>query len=185
MNYKKYILVAAFALTVVISCYGSFWLEQRRTHSLRVEEAVKSIKDTLLSDPNYIVTEYTLVKAIQPDMSNPGSFLDRLNEGLQVTVRKLGRHGPPNWSIKLDRILRRLPRFLRPSASLYLHPADYYWIGITVVEPTPDEFERLKKQVLSLGIARDIRIDINPHFPDTEDNQLSSGRWSDGAAIAR
>jgi hypothetical protein len=152
INYKKYILVVAFALTVVIASYGSFWLGQKRTHSLRVEEAVKRIEGTLLSDPNYIVTERPVVKAIQPDITNPSSFLDCLNQGLQVTVRQLGRHGPPDWSI------------LRPSPSLYLHPTDYYWIGIAVVEPAPEEFEKLKKQVSSLGIARDIRVDIDPYF---------------------
>ena len=165
---KKYILVIVFILTAIIALYGSFWLKQKRTHSLRVEKAIKRIEDALLSDPNYIVTERPVVKAIQPDMSNPSSFILYPNQGLQVSVIKLIKHGPPDWGIKLDKIFKRFPSFLRPSPNFYLYSTEYNRIGITVVEPTTDELQKIKEQVMSLGISHDIRIVFSPFYPDRE-----------------
>ena len=165
---KKYILVVVLALTLVITLHGSYMLKQKRTHSLRVEKAIKCIEEALYADPNYIVTEGPVVKVKGPDISDPSSFLHYLHQGLQVSVRKLERHGPPSWAIKLDIMLKRLPSILRPNRNLYLKSSEYNWIGITAVEPTTEELQKLKDQVLSLSISRDIEISFSPYYPDRE-----------------
>ena len=165
---KKYIPVIIFVLTAIIALYGSFWLKQKRTHSFRVEEAIKRIEETLSSDPNYTVTERIVIKAKEPDFL----ALDNLiNQNLQVCVSKGIRKGPPDWAIQLDKVFKRFPSFLRPSRDLYLNSTEYNWIGITVVEPTTEELQKLKEQVMALRISHDIRIDITPFYPNREQIQ--------------
>jgi len=147
-----------------------------RTHSHRLDKAFTSIIEILSADPNYFVTERIVIKAKEPDFWD----IDYLNQGLQVCVWKGFRKGPPNWGIKLDKIIRKLPRFLRLNRNLYLYTTEDNWINITAVEPIPDELELLKSQVTSIGLPRDIRIQFSSFFPDRKQNQQLSGRQVDG-----
>ncbi|MCP4262870.1 MAG: hypothetical protein GY774_35975 [Planctomycetes bacterium] len=156
-------IVVVLATSIVL--YGSFWLKQKRTHSLRVEQAIKRIEVTLLADPNYIVTERIVIKAKEPNFFD----LDYLiNQSLQVCVSKGIRKGPPGWGIQLDKMFKRFPNFLRPNQDLYLYSTEYNWIGITAVEPTEEDLQKLKEQVMSLRISNDIRIAFSPFYPDRQ-----------------
>jgi hypothetical protein len=166
-------------LIILIVAYGSFCLWQYRTHSHRLEKAITSIIDTLSADPNYIVTERIVIQAKGPNLSDPAYFLDYLNQSLQVCVKKGIRKGPPSWGIKLDKMFRRFPSFFRPSRDLYLYSTEYNWIGITAVEPIPDELQKLKEQVMSLGISHDIRIVFSTFYPERERirRERLDGQW--------
>ena len=170
------IWIPVTTLIILIVAYVLFRLWQYRTHSHRLDKAITSIIETLSADPNYIVTERIVIRAKEPDFWD----IDYLNQGLQVCVSKGFRKGPPNWGIKLDKIVRKLPRFLRPSRNLYLYTTEDNWINITAVEPIPDELELLKSQVTSIGLPRDIRIQFSSFFPDRKQNQQLSGRQVDG-----
>ena len=170
------IWIPVTTVIILIMAYGVFRLWQYRTHSHRLDKAFTSIIETLSADPNYIVTEHIVTRAKEPDFWD----IDYLNQGFQVCVMKGFRKGPPNWGIKLDKIVRKLPRFLRPSRNLYLYTTEDNWINITAVEPIPDELELLKSQVTSIGLPRDIRIQFSSFFPDRNQNQQLSGRQVDG-----
>jgi hypothetical protein len=164
-------------LIILIVAYGLFRLRQYRTHSHRLDKAITSIIDTLSADPNYVVTERIVINATERYPSDPTYLLDSLKQSLQVCVRKGLRKGPPGWGIKLDKFVRKLPRFLRLSRNLYLYTIEDNWIIITVVEPIPEELQLLKSQVTSIGLPRDIRIQFSSFFPDRK--QLL-GRQVDG-----
>ncbi|MHC4583279.1 MAG: hypothetical protein ACYS3N_02055 [Planctomycetota bacterium] len=175
------IWIPVTTLIILIVAYGLFRLWQYRTHSHRLDKAITSIIDTLSADPNYIVTERIVIKVTERNLSDPTYFLDYLNQSLQVCVRKGIRKGPPSWGIKLDKIVRKLPRFLRPSRNLYLYTTEDNWINITAVEPIlPDELQLLKSQVTSIGLPRDIRIQFSSFFPDRKQNQQLLGRKVNG-----
>ncbi len=156
-------------LLILIVAYGLFRLWQYRTHSHRLDKAYTRIIDTLSADPNYFVTERIVTKAKEPD------FLDLdylINQGLQVSVVKGITKGPPSWGIKLDKIVRKLPRFLRPNRNLYLYSTGHHWIFITAVEPaTIEELQKLSEQVMSLNISRDIHIYFSSYSPKREQVQ--------------
>ncbi len=92
----------------------------------------------------------------------------RINQSLQVCVSKGIRKGPPGWGIQLDKMFKRFPNFLRPNQDLYLYSTEYNWIGITAVEPTEEDLQKLKEQVMSLRISNDIRIAFSPFYPDRQ-----------------
>jgi hypothetical protein len=177
-NWKIWIPVAT--VIMLIAAYGLFRLWQYRTHGRRVDKAITRIIETLLADSYYSVTERMVIKAKEPDFLD----IDHLNQGLQVCVTKGFKKGPPSWGIKLDKIVRKLPRFLRPSRNLYLYTTEDNWINITAVEPATEELEKLKKQVTSLGISRDIRIQFSSYFADRKQDrkqiQQLSGRHANG-----
>ena len=166
-KYIRKIWIPIATVIILIAVYGLFRLRQYRTHSRRLDKAMTSIIDTLSADPNYTVTERIVTKAKEPDFLD----IDYLNQGLHVCVRKGFRKGPPNWGIKLDKIVGKLPRFLRPSRDLYLYSTEDNWIVITAVEPATEELQKLKEQVMSLGISRDIRIQFSSYFPDRKQDQ--------------
>ena len=175
------IWIPVTTLIILIVAYGLFRQWQYRTHSHRLDKAITSIIDTLSADPNYFVTERIVINATERYPSDPTYFLDYLNQGLQVCVRKGIRKGPPSWGIKLDKIVRKLPRFLRPSRNLYLYTTEDNWINITAVEPIlPNELQLLKSQVTSIGLPRDIRIQFSSFFPDRKQNQQLLGRQVNG-----
>ncbi len=167
---SKHILkiwIPVATLIILIVAYGVFRLWRYRTHSHRLDKAITSIIETLSADPYYFVSERIVIKAKEPDFLD----IDYLNQGLQVCVWKGFRKGPPNWGIKLDKIVRKLPRFLRPNRNLYLYTTEDNWINITAIEPATEELQKLKEQVMSLGISRDIRIQFSSYFPDRKQNQ--------------
>ena len=162
------IWIPVTTLIILIVAYGLFCLWQYRTHSVRLDQAITSIIDRLSADPNYIVTERIAIKTKEPNFSDLSYLLDYLNQSLQVCVRKATNGSPPNWGIQLDKMFKQFPRFLRPSRDLYLYSIEDNWIGITAVEPTTEELQKLERKVKSLDISRDIRIDILPFYLERE-----------------
>jgi len=144
-------LAVAAALTVLSVVYGTYSHKRKLTHSLRMNKAVTHIKDALSDDPNYFVTS---------------SFNNVTNQGLQVCVQKGTLGKPPSWGLTLHKIIKKLPRFLRPNSKRYLYTIKCKCIAITVVEPTEDELRQLKEEVSSLCISRDIYIWFQPFYPD-------------------
>jgi hypothetical protein len=157
------------ALIVLVTAYGLFRLRQYRTHSHRVDDAFTKIVDALSADPHYFVSEHLVVtKGPEPDFSDLSYLLNPVNQILQVCVRKAFRKGPFHWALQTDQMFQQFPEVFRPSRDLYLTSKEYNWIMIKAVEPTEEEMQKIKELVSSLGISRDIRIDVSSWFPDRE-----------------
>ena len=177
---KKYyrhvgFLVSTFTILGVL-VYGLFWLRQLYTHSHRLDKAFIRIVDTLSEDPNYIVTEDVLIKAIEPDPMDWSASLEYENQVLQVCVRKAAKGGRPGWPAPRGRLFRYLPGFLRRYRIFStIHTLEATYIEITAVEPHGVEFQVLKDKVSSLGLSRDLRTVLSPYFPKRQHNQRVQG----------
>ena len=153
-------------LTLLIVAYCTYRYKRKQTLPLRFNKAITRIEDALSCDPNYFVSESPVTNMDRPDRSDMSSSGNSLNQGLPIRIRKGSRAEPPRWGIAFHKISKKLPSFLRPNPKRYLYNIKRDTITIIILEPTEDELRKLKEDISSLGISRDIDISFFPHYPD-------------------
>ena len=166
MSLKKKNLILAVTALSLCSAYVVFRLWPRSTVDQHVDKAIADIEALLSVDQSYTLADRFVTYMMKPSRLDPINFRNNQDQGLKISVRKASRAVPsPPWVGKLNRRIRRLPKYLRLNIRFEPNMGLDIWVKIILLEPSPDELRLFKHKVSSIDLPRNVRIEYSPYFP--------------------